>query len=61
MNMNSEKTSGKNFRPSAPAVLRLDIELMNRVDFHPRGSLSTGLAGNRNSNVVTSCRRSASA
>jgi hypothetical protein len=39
----------------------LDIELMNRVDFHPRGSLSTGLAGNRNSNVVTSHRRSASA
>ena len=39
----------------------LDIELVDRVDFHPRGSLSTGLAGNRISNVVTSRRRSAPA
>jgi hypothetical protein len=31
----------------------VDIELMDRID-HPRGSWSTGLAGNRNSNVVTS-------
>src|SRR5919106_3033964 len=38
-----------------------DIELVDRVDFHPRGSLSTGLAGNRISNVVTSRRCSASA
>jgi hypothetical protein len=25
MNMNSEKTSGKNFRPSEPAVLRIMV------------------------------------
>ena len=25
MNMNSEKTSGKNFMPSAPAVLRIVV------------------------------------
>ena len=35
----------------------LDIELMDRVDFHPRGSLiRRPLAGNRISNVVTSRR-----
>src|ERR1700676_633907 len=36
----------------------LDVELMDRVDFHPRGSWSSGLrAGNRISNVMTSRQR----
>jgi hypothetical protein len=37
----------------------VDIELMDRIDFHPRGiSWSAGHAGNRNSIVVTSRRAS---
>ena len=40
----------------------LDVELMNRVDFHPRGSWSSGFpAGNRISNARTSRQRSAPA
>src|SRR6267378_49194 len=39
---------------------RLDVELMDRVDFHPRGSWSSGFAaGNRISNDRTSRQRSA--